>query len=453
MRYGAHSDNIEEKEGKKLRSDRYFKERHIRKFFKGRNAKGNKQRAFEGLLLFALLHLHTKRKKRRVFKKPAASVNTGTEQSTKRAQETAQKAAAYNMSELTTPDQKGARSYTDIIESVPAKAKTATETHTAEATAKRAYTISTQAKAAHNKKAQTVRTAENALPETLPKQLSYTRADTNTGAHLAFVIMIVLLLLCALFFAYDVENMIMNAVAMTLVFIIVIITYFSSITVGLVINIVVIFAYATYLIVGVITQGQTVDLNSYFFMVISPALTISTGMAFRRNTHLETQNTELKKQLTLTEVDLETGLHTMRALERDLTAYRSIAERSGLKILIIVWVYRYPVELRRMLGYRAFRAVSLKMTEEAKKSFRKSDRLYLLSENRWAALTLSDEPDEKAILERLREGFDNKYYAGENTPRIDLKFGMATDERDKEGKYISVETLIERAEMAMEFDV
>ena len=90
---------------------------------------------------------------------------------------------------------------------------------------------------------------------------------------------------------------------------------------------------------------------------------------------------------------------------------------------------------------------------EARRSFRKEDLLYVLSKNRWAALTIGGEANEKAVKNRIKALLDGKFYAGENSPRVELRFGIAADAEDENGVYITAAELLERAENSAEYDV
>lgn len=277
----------------------------------------------------------------------------------------------------------------------------------------------------------------------------------DVAGDCAFLLLLLCILACAIFFAYDSARLTENVIMLTVVLLILTITYYTSAATGLVINIGLIFIYATGLIYLVLSENTNVAGNSYFFMIFSPCITAAVGIAFRRNSKLQAQNLELLRRVERTSfIDMNTGFRIKNSIGPDLEVHRALAERFHVRAVFLMWSYRYPDELKSILGENEFHRVTMKMSEKAKAAFRKGDVLYVISDESWAAILLCPSIDYHAVIDRIRQEFDMQYFAGEHAPRIDLKFGTAlVDEKKENGEYPDAGDLITAAEESMEYDV
>ncbi|MDD4076156.1 MAG: hypothetical protein PHC80_08675, partial [Eubacteriales bacterium] len=261
--------------------------------------------------------------------------------------------------------------------------------------------------------------------------------------------------LCALTIVADTEHATLNMLRVAVTFAVMMITYFTSLLTGLVLNVLLIFGYATYLIISVLAYGAVIDGGAYIFMAACPALTAATSVAFRRVQLVEDENAALQKKLiSLAAFDEKTGAKTRRSFESDLSVYRALSERYGYSTMLLLWQFRFPAEMKQMLGARQFKRAATKVSRTSLEAFRKTDAIYLLSEEPylWGALLATREDEnEHTVIDRAREKLDMldiRDVCGERSPNVQLRFSAKADDQT-----LSPEALIHAVLGGMEYDV
>ncbi len=274
---------------------------------------------------------------------------------------------------------------------------------------------------------------------------------------LAFVALLILLFVCVMFIATFAGGATdMSTVAMlSIVFAIMIITYFTNITTGLIINTVLIFGYASWLLYRAVVVGEPVESASYFWIVISPLLTACTAILFRAAQGTEEENRLLKRQIAdYVTVDSGTELKNKRAYATEMMIYRHLAKRYGKSLLLIVWEFRFESDMKRLVGSDKFDEVAIAISHAMENVFRKEDVLYLLGNApyRWGTLMLTDVDNERMLMGRLREkieGLDVRGILGRNAPKLEIRIGTCYDSDELETPL----QLLEKAITQVQYDV
>ncbi len=281
----------------------------------------------------------------------------------------------------------------------------------------------------------------------------------NLISDIAFIALLILLFICVMFITTlsgEGEGAGFSSVAiMSVVFAVLIITHFTNITTGLIINTILIFAYASWLLYRVIALGQPIGAGSYFWIVMSPLLTVCTAIIFRASHGIEEENRALKQQIAdYVTVDSGTELKNKRAFLNEMMIYRHLARRYGKRLLLVVWEFRFESDMKRLVGSGKFDEVAITISHAMVNVFRKEDVLYLLGSApyRWGTLMLTDPDNERMLMGRLREkieSLDVRGILGRNAPRLEIRIGTYYDSDEIETPL----QLLEKAITQIQYDV
>jgi len=140
------------------------------------------------------------------------------------------------------------------------------------------------------------------------------RLRKNLQTDLSFILLVVLIFVYFIFLIYQKEYLMDNFLIAAVVFIIVLITYFTNLTTGLIINTTLILAYITYVIIQSITKGIVVRPYVYFWIVMSPAMTTALSLFTMTTAGLQKQVADLSAKLvTISTLSEDTKLKNLRA--------------------------------------------------------------------------------------------------------------------------------------------
>ncbi|MHC1771098.1 MAG: diguanylate cyclase [Flexilinea sp.] len=277
----------------------------------------------------------------------------------------------------------------------------------------------------------------------------------SLAADVAFVTLLLLLFVCMLFVSLNPDYFLFNGVALLIAFMVMIVTYFTSATSGLTINIILIFTFASYLLFGVLAKNTPIYSGSYFWIVMSPLLTTATGTIFRDTKIIEKDYRKLKRHMNeFAGIDEQTNLKNKQSYLLEVITFRGIARRYNLRLLLIVCEFRYARELKNLLGKDILEKLAVEISHTSESSFRKEDVPYLLSSEpyRWGMLMLTQPNSEQIIKNRMREKFesiDMVSLAGKHSPRLEMQIGVAYDSEEIDTPF----QLLEEAIDQMQYDV
>lgn len=274
-------------------------------------------------------------------------------------------------------------------------------------------------------------------------------------ADLAFLFMLLLLFACILFISGTPASFQKNMVILAVVLTTVIITYFSALSVGLVLNIIMIFSYATYVIVYAVSRGVPISSDIYFWLVWSPCMTVAAYLFTWRTRQAERNNDEMSEQLVrLSGVDPETELKNIRSFERECAVYTNIARRYQMNLVLVVWQFRYQRELAQMLGRDGLLRLMRQISEEILQSLRQEDALYLLDGDpfMWGTLLFTEIESVHIVVDRVRERLGALALpsaSGKHQIALEIRSGAARLSEVVDSPF----QLIDEAKKKLEYDV
>ncbi len=278
----------------------------------------------------------------------------------------------------------------------------------------------------------------------------------SVSADLAFIFLLVLLLACVVFCAMDTENFSTNFIAVSAVFVVIIITYFTSLVAGLVIDVILLFAYLSVTIYTSLTKGFTVETYVYFWCAMLPLTTIAAGIFQKRVNGLEDETMRQQVQLEeLVTVDELTGLKNQKAFLMDAEVYIHIAARYKYELICMVAGFKYMREIKTFVGMKNMDIFCQKVTEAMVQKLRKEDQVYMIDRenNIWGLLLINNNPDSAGmIIDRMKEKIreiDPTRIAKMQNLEVDMRFGAARYSSEM-GSPIE---LLSKARKEMEYDV
>lgn len=270
----------------------------------------------------------------------------------------------------------------------------------------------------------------------------------------AFMGLLLLIFLCIIFITSYSQRDAAGIFAMSLVFALMIITHFTSVTLGLILNIILIFIAVTVMIYLSFGTGFDVGGEVYFWMVISPVMTVVSHLIFRGTRQIEEENDTLKlyaRKFIL--VDAFTGLKNGQAYQMEMPIYQRLSNRYELELLLVVWEFRYESDLKRMVGAGSVKESVRQISGQMQGMLRKEDVIYLLEEApyRWGTMMLTRPGAEDILMERIKKKFDSMDLSdilGKNAPRLEMRIGMAAAAEEE-----TAGELYDRAVNELQYDV
>lgn len=281
----------------------------------------------------------------------------------------------------------------------------------------------------------------------------------NAGSLLSdisFLLLLMLCFVCIVFIAGDTGHYIANIVMLNVVFLLAVVTYFTSATTGLVLNVLFIFGYGTYTLYEIVVKSVPVSGGSYFWLIAAPAMTVVTWLLTQSNRQLQSENAGLRaKNASLVTVDENTKLRNMRSFQADSTVFMAISNRYAIPVTLLVLQVKYWDDLKRIVGEPELNAIISDVTRINESSIRANDSLYMLnpSSPMWGVLLLTDRAGTEAVVKRLRDKIDSiNREADEDKYKVRLALTVGAAEYKAE-EHPSPLEWIALAKRQMEYDV
>lgn len=272
-------------------------------------------------------------------------------------------------------------------------------------------------------------------------------------ADAAFVLLLLLLFICVLFFVVVPQRTSLSIVALGAVFAVMIVTRYTSLTVGLLTDIVLMLLYASYLLYQGVWLGTDLTVAHYFWLVILPPVTLATDGINSATRRAMLENDALTQRVAqAVGWDVETGLRNRNAFDRDFPVFMRFAESCGRKMLMVVWQFRYEEELRRLLGEADLQTAANQMTATIDEKLGEADIMFQLDDNPylWGALFVADADMEAGLKQQIHEAEDAPLSLAlrEKMPRLEIRVGSAYAEPGEDP-----EALLKRVQANMQYDV
>lgn len=231
------------------------------------------------------------------------------------------------------------------------------------------------------------------------------KRNRSLGSDIAFLLFLVLIYICIVFIAGDPDAYLQNIIILNIAFILAIITYFTSVTAGLVLNLAFIFCYGFFIVYQTISQGETIGLNTYFWLLMTPLLTVVIWIFTLNIRTLQTENEHLqKKNANLAIVDENTNLRNSISFQKDADLFAGISTRYQIPLTLLVVKVKYWKEIRRLIPEDQLAEAIYDVSQLSQASIRTNDALYLLDKEdaTWGLLLFTDNDGAQIVIERIK---------------------------------------------------
>ena len=246
---------------------------------------------------------------------------------------------------------------------------------------------------------------------------------------LAFLSILLLIFVCVLFMADNYDNLQRNTTILSIVLLTVVITYFTSITAGIVMNIVMIFGYCFYIIMSSAYKGVSIESEIYFWIFWSPCMTAASYLFSRRTLLAEKENITMKERMQqLSAVDVVTGLKNMRGFEQDGLVYMKISHRYNLELMLLIWQFRFQRELTQMIGPSELEKLVKQISRGIAASLREEDEIFMLDNDPylWGTLLFTNSETTDIVIARVEKELkkiDLKSASGKHSIQLEMRVG------------------------------
>ncbi|MBP1991828.1 diguanylate cyclase domain-containing protein [Paenibacillus eucommiae] len=275
-------------------------------------------------------------------------------------------------------------------------------------------------------------------------------------SDIAFLLFLVLCMICIAFTASDPNSYVQQLIFLNVAFLIVIVTYFTTVTTGLVLNVMFIFGYGMFIMYQTVSRGDTIGLPTYFWMIMTPLLTITIWVFTMASQKLQTENEMLRGQTArLATLDESTDLKNVISFTRDMDVFAGISTRYKIPLTLLVIKVKYWKEIRLMISDEELPDAIRDISRIGQSSIRTNDTLYLLDKEdaTWGLLLFTDQDGVKTVMERIRQNlkefnmheFANKY-------KVDLNLKMGSLEYNHETVESAFDYIVQ-AKKQLEYDV
>lgn len=279
---------------------------------------------------------------------------------------------------------------------------------------------------------------------------------TNLITDFSYIAFIFLLFITVAFIAMDTSFFNVNIVILSAVSMVMILTYFTNLIVGLSASAVLIFVgIATVLYLG-LQKGFPIPNLLYFWCVMLPAYTICIGYLSKNSNKLQKQVIQLEKNIAeLVTIDDTTGLKNQKQFMSDTDAYMHIATRYKMKLALMVAELRYQDDVERIVGKQNMRDIVIHVSQALVQSMRNEDLVYIVDTERYcfAVLMMTNDYDGIHIAvertkKRIAEINMNDIVRFANVD-LNMRMGYATMEQE----YETALDFLNAAKHELEFDV
>lgn len=278
----------------------------------------------------------------------------------------------------------------------------------------------------------------------------------NIITDFSYLIFILLLFITVAFIAMDTNFFHINIVILSLVSLVMILTYFTNLIVGLSLAALLIFiGIATMIYLG-LQKGYPVPNLLYFWCIILPTYTICVGYLTKNSSRLQNQVTQLEKNIAeLVTIDELTGLKNQKQFISDTDAYMHIATRYKMKLALMVAELRYQDDVERIVGKQNMNEIILHVSQALTQSMRSEDLVYIVDTERYcfAVLMMTNDYDGIHVAanrtkKRIAEINLNDIVRFANVD-LNMRMGYATMEKE----YDTALDFLNAAKHELEFDV
>ncbi|OKP83098.1 diguanylate cyclase [Paenibacillus sp. P3E] len=282
------------------------------------------------------------------------------------------------------------------------------------------------------------------------------RNRSSLFSDIAFLVFLVLIFICIVFIAGSPDHYIQNIIILNIAFLLALVTYFTNVTAGLVLNLAFIFGYGFFVLYQTVSEGETIGVNTYFWLVMTPLLTVVLWVFTSTTRELQAENERLEKRTAnLATVDENTDLRNTISFQKDASLFTGISTRYSIPLTLLVVKVKYWSEIRRLIPEDQLSDAIYDVSQLSQSSIRTNDALYLLDKEdaTWGLLLFTDREGAKIVIERIKfklQELNDTEFSKKYKVNLGLKIGAVQYE---EATIENPLDFIVQAKKQLEYDV
>lgn len=286
--------------------------------------------------------------------------------------------------------------------------------------------------------------------------MSVRRNRSSLVSDLGFLGFLVLMFICIVFIAGSGNDYIQNIIILNIAFLLALVTYFTTVTAGLTLNLAFIFCYGFFIVYQTVSRGETIGISTYFWLVMVPLITVALWLFTSSSRELQAENERLRKTAAnLATVDENTDLRNSIAFQKDSSLFTGISSRYGLPLTLLVIKVKYWNEIRRLIPEEQLSEAIYDVSQLSQSSIRTNDALYLLDKEdaTWGLLLFTDREGAKIVIERIKyklQELNEHEFSGKYKVNLGLKIGAVQYEAETIENPLD---FIVQAKKQLEYDV
>ncbi len=255
------------------------------------------------------------------------------------------------------------------------------------------------------------------------------RNRSSLASDLGFLGFLVLMFICVVFIAGSGSGYMQNIIILNIAFLLALVTYFTTVTAGLTLNLAFIFIYGLFTVYQTVSRGETIGVSTYFWLVMVPLITVMLWIFTSSSRELQAENERLKKTTAnLATVDENTDLRNSVAFQKDASLFTGISTRYGIPLTLLVVKVKYWSEIRRLIPEEQLSEAIYDVSQLSQSSIRTNDALYLLDKDdaTWGLLLFTDHDGARIVIERIKlklQQLNENEFSGKYKVNLGLKIG------------------------------
>ncbi|WP_436513387.1 diguanylate cyclase domain-containing protein [Clostridium thermobutyricum] len=200
------------------------------------------------------------------------------------------------------------------------------------------------------------------------------------------------------------ENYIMFLILM----IVCIVSYYLGVTVSLVLTLVVDFAYISVKIYQFFMSGTLANVETYYWLIMIVLAALVSSQLSKNIVELQYEISELKdKNQKLVMIDSEVGIRNMKAFMNEMPIYISMVKRHRtIPLTLMVTRIKYSKNIRKIIGDEEYGNLIKLIGTKTSDMLRDEDRKYILSDDTFAYILITDENGSNIVKNRMKQRID-----------------------------------------------
>ncbi|MBP2110205.1 diguanylate cyclase [Paenibacillus sp. FSL R7-0204] len=255
------------------------------------------------------------------------------------------------------------------------------------------------------------------------------RNRSSLTSDLGFLAFLVLIFACIVYIAGSPDNYVQNIIILNVSFILALVTYFTTVTAGLTLNLAFVFGYGFFVVYQTVSQGASIGVETYFWLIMTPLLTVVLWVFTSSTRELQAENERLLKRTNnLAAVDENTDLRNSISFQKDASLFTGISVRYKIPLTLLVVKVKYWNEIRRLIPEEQLSEAIYDVSQLSQSSIRTNDALYLLDKEdaTWGLLLFTDREGAKIVIERIKQRLqelNDSEFSGKYKVTLGLKIG------------------------------